>query len=197
MIIELFPIPVGQYNLSRSITDQELGHILQLEMTKNEGNLTSKRHNIFMDPELADIREFCLRSLSDYVSTVIIPQDDCEIQFTQSWSNTTDHNQWHHRHQHPNSVVSGVFYVKTNSGDRIMFFRDQYQQIKIQPQAYNMYNSDSWWLPVQSGQLLLFPSNLTHMVPRVEESGLRVSISFNTFPKGRLGQDLNLTELWI
>jgi hypothetical protein len=30
---------------------------------------------------------------------------------TQSWLNYTETNQYHHKHEHPNSLVSGVFYV--------------------------------------------------------------------------------------
>ncbi len=42
---------------------------------------------------------------------------------TQSWLNYTETNQYHHKHQHPNSLVSGVFYINCDDKfDKIKFF---------------------------------------------------------------------------
>jgi hypothetical protein len=50
---------------------------------------------------------------------------------------------------------------------------------------------------VSEGELLLFPSDLTHDVPTVTGDVERISISFNTFLVGKIGSNENLTELII
>ena len=46
-----------------------------------------------------------------------------EIYITISWINYTETNQYHHAHSHPNSVISGVYYIETDESDTITFFQ--------------------------------------------------------------------------
>ena len=43
--------------------------------------------------------------------------------------------------------------------------------------------------------LILFPSRLTHMVETVKGEDTRISLSFNTFPVGLVGEEMDLTGL--
>jgi uncharacterized protein (TIGR02466 family) len=118
------------------------------------------------------------------------------LYITQSWANYTEQGQFHHKHAHPNSFISGVFYVQSdNAKDRIYFYKDGYSQLKVPPKEWNLYNSDSWWFEAITGRLVLFPSSLTHMVVAVESEKTRVSLSFNTFLKGYVGSEDELTGL--
>jgi predicted 2-oxoglutarate/Fe(II)-dependent dioxygenase YbiX len=65
----------------------------------------------------------------------------------------------------------------------------------VPPTDWNLYNSKSWWMEAKTGGLLLFPSSLTHMVQQVTADEDRISIAFNTFLKGNLGDNKDLTEL--
>jgi predicted 2-oxoglutarate/Fe(II)-dependent dioxygenase YbiX len=58
-----------------------------------------------------------------------------------------------------------------------------------------VYNSDSWWVPVETGNLVLFPSSTSHMVEDVVADKTRISIAFNTFVRGDLGDGVELTSL--
>ena len=58
-----------------------------------------------------------------------------------------------------------------------------------------MMNSDSWWFNVKSGKIIIFPSSLTHHVDNVIADDTRISIAFNSFIKGILGDNKSLTEL--
>jgi len=80
----------------------------------------------------------------------------------------------------------------------IKFFSHvKYQQIKpeIDDSKYNIWNSSSWWFPVETGQLVMFPSSTTHQVDTKKGNNTRVSLAFNTFYKGAVGSNSNLTEL--
>ena len=69
--------------------------------------------------------------------------------------------------------------------------------IKFPPVKWNEYNSESWWFPVGTGELILFPSNLSHKVQPVEGSDTRISLAFNTFPVGHIGDEDELTALHL
>ena len=194
----LFPTPVSFFELGREFSDEETDFLLNLEQKPNDGNTTSKERHLLDNPKLASLREFMDASVSAYFKEIYSPKNEVSLRITQSWVNYTKPGQWHHKHAHPNSLISGVFYIKANKEtDRIHFFKDGYQQIKLPVDQFNLYNSESWWLPVGTGELILFPSSFTHMVEAIKGEDLRVSMSFNTFPVGYVGDDDSLTGLHL
>jgi len=198
IIHNLFPTTVGVFNLNSKLTENELNFVKDLDTRTNQLNMTSVDNELFRHPELSRITEFCEKSLQEHFQTLYAPKYDVRPYITQSWSNYTNKGQSHHKHEHPNSLISGVFYVQAvKDVDRIYFFKSGYQQIKIPTENYTLYNSDSWWLGVETGQLLLFPSSLSHQVAEVTTTETRISISFNTFLKGHIGDDIDLTRLIV
>jgi len=192
----LFPTSVSFFELGREFSAKENKFLLNLEQKPNDGNTTSKERKLLDDTKLASLREFVDASVASYFKEIYSPKHEVNLRITQSWVNYTKPGQWHHKHAHPNSFVSGVLYIKANKEtDRIQFFKESYQQIKLPVDQFNLSNSDSWWLPIGTGQLILFPSSLTHMVPAVQGEDQRVSMSFNTFPVGYVGSDDDLTGL--
>jgi len=192
----LFPTPVSFFNLGRELTDEESDFLLNQEEKPNSGNTTSKERKLLESDKLAELRGFVELSLDKYLKEILSPKQNVGLRITQSWVNYTKPGQFHHKHAHPNSLISGVFYVKANKEtDRIYFYKDGYQQIKLPVDQWNLFNSESWWLPIGTGELILFPSHFTHMVEAVKGDNMRVSMSFNTFPTGHIGDDDNLTGL--
>ena len=59
-------------------------------------------------PELANIRTFIEAKLHEYVTKIMASTDKLII--TQSWLNKNKKGESHHEHQHPNSMISGVWY---------------------------------------------------------------------------------------
>lgn len=198
MIHNLFPTPVGMYKLERDLTAKELSFLKKQETRNNTGNTTSINNTILKSKELTQLRDFIETKVSEYFTTVYNPKHNVNLKITQSWANYTEPGQYHHKHEHPNSFVSGVFYVQADKAkDRIYFYRNGYQQIKFPPSDWNVWNSESWWFEVGTCDLVLFPSSLTHMVPTVESDQTRISLSFNTFPVGNVGEEMDLTGLQL
>lgn len=192
----LFPTAVGMFQLDREFTKSELEFIDKLEKRPNMGNHTSVDNYIFNNKKLNKLHKFCLESVGEYIQNVVCPKYDIELYITQSWLNYTDSNQYHHKHAHPNSFISGVLYISADETcDKIHFYNEHYKQISVPTDNYNHFNSTSWWLSVKSGSLLIFPSNLTHSVEHVQSTKTRISLSFNTFLKGTIGDNQSLTEL--
>jgi len=197
-INNLFPTAVGFSKLGRDLTEEELLFIKKQVRHPNEGNTTSDNRKILKSVEMTEIREFIEDAMLDYFKSVYAPKFDVTPYITQSWANFTEPGQYHHKHSHPNSIISGVFYPQADrETDKIYFYKDGYERIKLTAGEYNPYNSESWWYETGAGDLIIFPSSLTHMVQTKQGDGTRISISFNTFLKGYIGSDENLTGLHL
>lgn len=197
MIVEaIFPIPVGTFHLGRSFTEEELGFIRNQEVIANVSNAFSKDTYILKNPEMGNIKTFISSCVKEYFQEIYKPQDGVDIYLTQSWLNYTKPGQHHHRHLHKNSIISGCLYINANPEyDKIYVYKPGHKQIEIVPKEWNLYNSESWWFSVDSCSLVLFPSYLEHDVKGTENEGTRISLAFNTFVTGVIGEHNNLTEL--
>jgi uncharacterized protein (TIGR02466 family) len=195
----IFPIPVYISKLDRELTKKELSFVdkSKLDFYKNDGNITSNNNYILNQKVFGSLKEDLYLRVEDYFKKVLSYTDAVTPYITQSWLNYTETNQYHHKHEHPNSLVSGVFYVNCHEEfDKIKFFKkDSYQAIKPEIKDWNLYNSETWWFTVKTGDIILFPSSLTHMVETKEGDNTRISLAFNVFIKGTIGNNKNLTEL--
>lgn len=197
-VLGLFSVPVGIYNLDRPITKQEKDFILGLDTRPNMGNTTSVDHFLCDNKKMAKLKKFFLESVNHYFQTVDQPKYNVSLRLTQVWANYSEKGQWHHEHSHPNSIVSGVFYFQSTPLDKIYFINPNLNtQLQVATDNYNMFNSSSWWLNTDQNTLLLFPSTLKHRVDPVETETTRISISFNTFYVGEVGERNSLTGLTL
>lgn len=197
-IVSLFPTAVGSFQIGRDLTKDEIKFIKDQPTRANVGNTTSADTYILEAKKLKDIRKFIETSLTEYFNSVYAPKGNLKLRITQSWCNYSEPGQFHHKHAHPNSFISGVFYPQADKDtDKIYFYNDGYEQLKIATQDWNIWNSKSWWLPAEQGCLYIFPSGLPHMVETVKGTQTRISLSFNTFPVGKLGvgEEEDLTQL--
>jgi len=194
----IFPTPVYISKLDRELTSKELSFIYKtkLDVYNNEGNKTSNNNYILNSKEFKTLKDELDLKVQDYFDKVISPANNITPYITQSWLNYTEKNQYHHKHQHPNSLVSGVFYINCHEEyDKIKFFNDNYKTIKPEVKDWNMWNSESWWFSVKTSDVILFPSSLTHMVETKQGDNTRISLAFNVFIKGTVGKNKSLTEL--
>ena len=200
-IFSLFSIPVYLTRLNKNLSKKELSfvNLIKNDVYKNEGNITTNDGYVLEREVFKNLKNELNLIVQDYFNTVINATNDVVPYITQSWLNYTEKDQFHHRHSHPNSLVSGVVYLAANKEfDKIKFFkRNTYQVIKPQINGWNEWNSESWWCSVSTGDVLLFPSSLTHMVEYKKGDNTRISLAFNTFVKGKLGNYKDLTELKI
>lgn len=196
-IDNLFPTPLGVFKLGRELSKTELNHLQSLETKPNIGNFSSKSALVLENKKLGSVRKFINSSLDTYFQNVYNPKQDISLRITQSWANYTKPGKFHHKHAHPNSFISGVFYAKVENTDRIDFFKDTYNTFNIPAKEYGTYNSNSSQVNVENGLLLLFPSSLLHMVNPVQGAHTRISVAFNTFPKGEIGDTESMMGLTL
>ena len=196
----IFPTPIYISKLDRELTPLELKFVdkNKKDFYKNDGNITSNNNYILNEKPFANIKKELDLRIQDYFDKVISPANKITPYITQSWLNYTETNQYHHKHAHPNSLVSGVFYINCHEEhDKIKFFNDNYKTIKLEVKDWNIWNSQSWWFSVKTGDVILFPSSLTHMVETKQGDNTRISLAFNVFIKGTVGNNKALTELHL
>jgi uncharacterized protein (TIGR02466 family) len=196
----IFPTPVMFNSIGKDFTKEELAYIESHSTAtkRSVGNAISNNNYILNEPEMIDLKTFVTKQLNQYVKTVYKPKYPAEAFVTQSWLNWTRKGEFHHKHAHANSFISGVLYISTDAlTDKITFYNTDYKQLKLASETSDILNSNLWWFPVKTGDVVIFPSSLTHDVENVMADNVRVSLAFNSFIKGTLGDNRSLTELSI
>ena len=199
-ITGLFPTPVLFAKFYRPFNDEEKKYFDECakDTTRNTGNLTSQNRYVLDDPVMADIKDYMQFYLNYYMEKVYAPKHPVEAYMTQTWLNYTKTGEYHHKHAHPNSWISGCLYINADKEkDRITFYNDRYHRISLPTENYNPFNSESWRFSVGTGDIVLFPSYLTHMVEQTVSTDTRVSIAINSFLKGYIGDEHSLTGLHL
>ena len=198
-LMQLFPIPVLICPYLVDYT-KELEWIRNQECRKNNGNKEVQYNRqsedtfILDKPEMSRVKQFIEAKLNEYVINIM--GSDNEIVITQSWLNKNKKGESHHEHKHPNSIISGVWYPQIHEKlPPIQFKNEKQRDITLSIKQYNHFNGGTFMLPMKNGELILFPSDLQHSVPVNQSDEERISLSFNTWVKGNLGNETSLTYL--
>jgi len=189
-----FPTPIAVYSIDKILTE-EMFFVNRLPRVANMSNMNSKENYIFHKPELKRIADFATECLNDFLQTIYCPSTDVSAYITQAWANYTTKGQNHHAHRHPNSFLSGVFYVSVTPEDKIVFIKDSPPAIEMATRTTNEWNQNIMPFTVRPGELVIFPSSLMHMVERATTNDTRVSIAFNSYLRGTIGDATQLGEL--
>jgi len=190
----LFSFPVMFPKETFNLSEDKLKYILNLERESNTNNFTSKNKFVLDDDSLKELKDWILKYVNIYCKE-LMKFIETEFYITQSWVNYSNFKQSHHRHKHPNSLVSGVFYL--DDGDSpIVFYNSSVRfPIDVNKSSFNIYNGDSYRYKTKKNQLILFPSQLIHDVEPQNKNKIRMSLSFNTWLKGKVGNIKTVDEL--
>jgi len=199
LIQQIFPEPIYISKLDRPLAKEELKIFNQhkKKTTKNIGNSRTTDSYVLEHKALKNLKKDLNKSVFEYFNKIICTSSPIIPYITQSWINYTETNQFHPSHSHSNSHISGVFYIAADKKiDRITFYKTPaHEPIKPKIVKHNIFNSTSWHFPIQTGDVLLFRSSLEHGVAKTKGFQTRISLSFNVFFKGTLGDKELLTEL--
>lgn len=194
----LFPTPVGLYEIDE-LTEEQHRWIVSRPAQKNTKNRISSDKYLLDADIMTPVRAQIETYLAQYFRETLSDSNSLSLRITQSWCNYAGVGESHPRHSHRNSIVSGVYYPQTTPEDTITFHHPtaEYRMFDLSRSNFNAFNSGSWWLPTPQNTLILFPSDLQHSVSARNRTDIpdRVSLSFNTFFIGELGNDGAVTAL--
>ena len=193
-LVQLFSVPVGisHYNMDYS---EELEYLRNIKLREGKLNRQSEDTFILDRSEMANIRSFIEGKIDLYAREVMSLAN--KLRITQSWVNNSKKGDSHHEHVHPNSILSGVWYPFLNDKlPPLELYNKNTRDIELQLVESNQYNSTLFKVNrIKSGGLILFPSNIPHGVSPNESDEERISLSFNTWPEGDMGDVNSLTYL--
>ncbi len=162
------------------------------------GNHTSDNTYILDLPEFKQMKEWFEKQLNSYVHDVLCINKKVHVYITQSWIVFNPKGTYHSYHLHGNSLISGIYYLQ---GDvtPVRFIREVkdgvFGLIILPFDKLNKYNISELRSENTKHSLTLFPSNVLHSVGENENDETRISLSFNTFFSGSIGEDKSLTRL--
>ena len=206
-VMSIFPTPIVKTNIGRDFTKDELQLFFEdISMWKDEKlgmqNHRSKDYYLFDSHVdiLGDIKKFCESQLKDYLEEIEgVDTDLAGLRITQSWLNKTKLGEYHNPHHHPNSYLSGVLYISCLPDDHINFNNRSdglYNSLEFLMGKPTIWNAKSMSQNVIEGDFIMFPSWMSHHVIINEiKNRERISLSFNTFPIGEMGDEYNATHL--
>ena len=114
---------------------------------------------------------------------------DKEPKLGNMWANINYPGGYNRPHIHPNSLYSGVYYVKTNPNCGKIVFNDPRPGIQTtMPLRKKGQPPRHLWrevhLDAKQGRIIMFPAWLWHCVEPNKSNDIRISVSFNFIQDG-------------
>lgn len=189
----LFSTPIGVSELDNP---SAYSSICNEEYYFNSDDVLVSKDKFILD-KYRTLREAILREVHNYARSSMAC--DQEMRITQSWAIKS--NSSLQFHQHPNSIISGAFYVNADSASSEIRFLKPYVsgQIKWETNS-DLYKNQDWlWDYVSfkphTGKLILFPSYINHGIVSNNMDSNRCVLSFNTWFVNPIGSVDKLTFL--
>ena len=135
------------------------------------------------DPAFSDLVGHLDRHVARFADAQAFDLDGRRLELDSLWINILEPGGHHSGHIHPNSVVSGTYYVALPKGAAGLKFEDpRLAQMMAAPKRRDDAPAELRPFVViepEPGTLLLWESYLRHEVPETRARTERVSISFN------------------
>ena len=187
------PTAVYKDKLGYKLTSQQRDVLDNLVIHPNE---LSEEMGILDRPEFKPMKDIVFSHVEKYEKDVCGFKSSLSFKLTESLYRETVPGHNHPDHNHPNSMLSGVVYLNVPKGDESHeginlihienrgVFKNHEFRYDYTPTKYNQITT---FVPVETGDIVLFPSYLYHFVTHNESRNeSRRVISFNTFIQGRM-----------
>jgi uncharacterized protein (TIGR02466 family) len=161
--------------------DGIFNYVKSLEYFKG-GSASSTNGELHLHPKMKPLADFFLKSAELYFEEMKYVCEKLEIMHC--WANKYSKDQHFDFHYHPNSFLSGVFYLTSGGGSTV--FRDQRRpQLLPNTTHHSRWNYSSFEVYPEAGKLILFPSEVDHKTkPHPDPVNFRYTIAFNIMFKG-------------
>ena len=206
--IDIMPTAVYKDKLGHQLTSHQKVVLDHMVMHPNE---LSNEMALLDRPEFKSMKDVVLSHVKKYEKDICGFKSNLSFRLTESWYRETVPGNNHANHNHPNSMLSGCIYLhvpKQPEGhtDGSTFWEGEgHEGIHlvhienrgvfknhgfIYDQIPTKYNQVRTFVPVETGDIVLFPSYIEHFVSHNESANeSRRIIAFNTFIQGRMSRE--------
>jgi len=192
-ITQLWPIPLFQSNFLISEDTKQKFYNEKYERMPSENGAFTENKYILHSPEYAEIKENILINVSVYTKKFLNISDRVKFYLQNSWGVKHMPGDWGQPHTHGNSLLSGVYYLKTdNESGNIQFNQPGgytnlfHQSIRVPFNEHDNISCDTWNVTPEVGDMVLFPSHLSHSIKTNNSNIIRYSLAFNLHVEGEL-----------
>ena len=184
--VPLFPVGmVKQYLTPKSFMDDLDLSRFTFEKFKDQTKLRTKKfNNLLLQPEFKEIKVWAEECAKDFLDNVLKMEYE-EFFLTESWMNISGKGGYQKIHNHANSIISGVLYLKSKSEHPPLEFKKQ--KIEFEPfislaEHYKLGNPNTAHtlaFPCTQDTMIVFNSHLYHghSESAIEEE--RIGIAWN------------------
>ena len=187
-----FPTPIYIADIKHPTLNQELERDIIAWSKQDNGivrtnvqgwHSTTNMHELPQFKKLVDMLYECQRT--------VYQQEHYESEpfLGNMWANINPPGGMNRAHQHPNSLWSGVYYIKApkNSG-HLKIDDPRSSAAMCRPRQKDVkkplrLNRETHYEPI-AGRCIMFPSWLMHCVDPNKSNDIRISVSFNFLQKG-------------
>lgn len=195
-LTQLFSVPL--YRSGDNLPKKCVDYVKNIEYNRTVSNngYISNNNYVLEDKNLVELKNIATKHLNIFTKDILKIKKDLEFYITTSWCVKHDANDFAYKHNHSNSLISGVIYLHTDidSGE-ITFHKSLdlnnifYPNINIEYEENNILNCESISIKPMIGDIVLFPSHLIHSVSK-SSSKERYVLAFNSFIKGSIGEGI-------
>lgn len=163
---------------------KEIYRLKKLIPSNNRSNVNGWQSvkNLYEYEFLTPLLEYVTIPICQYLMEMKVDMAKYSLTISQMWANVNGTNSYNRSHQHPDSFISGVYYLKVPKNSGNIVFEDPRNPWCILQGSYTELDKFSAteveYEPI-SGNLILFPSYLPHRVEMNQSRDDRISISFN------------------
>ena len=188
----LFPTPVYIADIKHPTLNQELERDIVAWSKQDKGIVRTNVQGWHSTTNMHERPEFkkLVNMLYDCQKTVYEQEYyESEPVLGNMWANINPPGGMNRAHQHPNSLWSGVYWIKTpkNCG-QLKIDDPRSVACMTRPRQKDTKKPDRLWRETHyepiAGRCIMFPSWLMHCVDPNESNDIRISVSFNFLQKG-------------
>ena len=187
-----FPTPIYIADIDHPTLNQELERDIIAWSNKDKGmtrtnikgwHSPTNMHELPEYKKLVDMLYACQKTIYDQEHL------DSEPVIGNMWANINPPGGMNRAHQHPNSLWSGVYYIKAPKNCGLLKIDDpRSSAAMVRPnlkkgQLPQRLYRETHYEPI-AGRCIMFPSWLMHCVDPNGSNDIRISVSFNFLQKG-------------
>ena len=200
-IHQIFPTTILTEELGRPFTNEEMDFCVNSDFRPDVSTSSESPHSINLsvdhavleNPIMSSIKESMMKAVDHYMFNIMNISDPATFYISRSWFTRSKKGDFGRRHNHPNSILSGVFYFKASPGcGNILFYDDKVSMFGSTQFGYkslNQLNSTDVSVPPVPGTLILFPSRMAHEIAVNQSTETRYSLSFDIWVHGTIGSN--------
>lgn len=172
--------------------------INRTDWIRNSSNSVTKNKEIDC-PSLVNWINECLKKVQDDVYHDL----SADIKLTKIWVNKSTRMEFHHKHSHSNSILSGILYLNVfdGYGKTVFYYPDpwwEFQNSRLMQFTKTTLNNTIELvneITPEEGKLVIFPSHILHSTKPTTVNKERYTIAFNSFLRGSIGLSETANEL--